>query len=782
MKRHQKGAQRKKGSPGARMKAKEGGGRTDNGQEIPDRISGSDAQNDNNVGGAQTRTRAVASLGRRNKRGSDKIEVHQDRDRTPKRKRTPTDVNFFRKGDDGTRRRTGGGIVCRNEKVGGVRGVVNKSRTGNTNGETVGDSNDDDMIVTNTTTVNRNDDTDEENNDDGEIEEVDGGGQANDDLVGTCGDALRYQSTPVNRENGTDKEIDDRGVNTIADPVHRNAGALTNDGSNDNLNDSILGREEESVHGVELVSVTQRAQGIEDFKRMEEIMCKNHSDLKHMMSGLLSEMSSLRAQVDKVVMQNIVIPQRKGDGSNESHEEVLWRQLPHFKHIFCDATMRPVLAAAMMKFLDERITGVIGNEEDVAEGLSAMFFSILPSDQKDSMTKGGGPAASKLRKLVVMSSLYHAQKDTFKIFKGPLAVSSGHRRDMVAQSQPTSDHTDNTASSHVRIAHMSSLCIEKPTWLSPQFIVKEDIESARQRIECTRKGAISTSGRKGKKFKVGEGPTGRDIAVFACQQIYRTVTKALHDSRERAKTVFFEEIGFILVDWKEVNAKVDQLSLKVNWSTESAELEDRTPNIPQSVVDAERDNNADMKNNSAYKSVLNKTEYMSVFVEYDVLVRTTEKLGNGRQRDGSEMMRLRRSIHLVEIARRMMCAYVGLPNATEVHSLIRFHKHSLRCIVCVARLLKRLIKEKLDSAQLMTFTKSSVRRGTNFDLISLMPARSTAQRIIIKVVSGISMEMYDSMHMPENRGHTSSTESAVHMADGATAGTLLDEDEDVATL
>lgn len=63
-------------------------------------------------------------------------------------------------------------------------------------------------------------------------------------------------------------------------------------------------------------------------------------------------------------------------------------------------------ATVIVNFSDEIISSVIGNGGDISGGLSAMFFFILPSYQKDVMTRGV-PAARKFRKLVMFDVFFH---------------------------------------------------------------------------------------------------------------------------------------------------------------------------------------------------------------------------------------------------------------------------------------------------------------------------------------------------------------------------------------
>jgi len=70
------------------------------------------------------------------------------------------------------------------------------------------------------------------------------------------------------------------------------------------------------------------------------------------------------------------------------------------------------------------------------------------------------------------------------------------------------------------------------------------VAKAQERLEKKTTGRGSTSM---EWLEVKKVPVRKDIAQYGARKIFSIVQKHLHIGREKAKTAFFEELGYIMV-------------------------------------------------------------------------------------------------------------------------------------------------------------------------------------------------------------------------------------------
>lgn len=91
--------------------------------------------------------------------------------------------------------------------------------------------------------------------------------------------------------------------------------------------------------------------------------------------------------------------------------------------------------------------------------------------------------------------------------------------------------------------------------LAKGYVGTNYITSARRNAETRRDGT--------RQEKLRDEPTQHYIAVHGSRVIYDLYITHMHLSRERMRTGFFYDLGFLLTDWNRIEESLDQSNVRI---------------------------------------------------------------------------------------------------------------------------------------------------------------------------------------------------------------------------
>ena len=172
---------------------------------------------------------------------------------------------------------------------------------------------------------------------------------------------------------------------------------------------------------------------------------------------------------------------------------------------------------------------------------------------------------SEFREGIVLTALNAVKKNAFHTFR---------------------DAEEKFMSSSGQVVEELDMKLKKPKipiWLSKDFITAEHITIAtikNEEINARDNDVKFVSLPKESSIKFNQE---NQIASQAAIKLYRRVTTKMTAARTIAKQGFFDEIGYLFVNWKSFRCVADQSTVKIQW------LNDGSPNKPvevQTVADS----------------------------------------------------------------------------------------------------------------------------------------------------------------------------------------------------
>ena len=110
----------------------------------------------------------------------------------------------------------------------------------------------------------------------------------------------------------------------------------------------------------------------------------------------------------------------------------MWKLIPGFEKVFGLDLTQPVLSACIFKlFGNFSSSDKVDIRKIGTEFVSTLFFSVQPDHFKTSNEEGVVPKASKFKKTIVQSCIYHVQNDTFSLFSETVAPSTESNAEQV---------------------------------------------------------------------------------------------------------------------------------------------------------------------------------------------------------------------------------------------------------------------------------------------------------------------------------------------------------------
>lgn len=394
-------------------------------------------------------------------------------------------------------------------------------------------------------------------------------------------------------------------------------------------------------------------------------------------------------------------------------------ELPFFNFVFSDEVMQVVIEKCTIRHVsttamefqsrnDTKNSDLALLARGASLALRIILFAVnLKKKESRSMYKTAlGQRFSEFRESIVLSALHAAKNNKFNIFRS------------------SEDVTNHDVDVEV---DMKSRKARMPKWLQKDFINGEHISYARMRSEETAENGKALDGKSTLKDERFVDGRDRDIALFAATKIYQRFTQKLTTARMMAKAGFFDEVGYLFVDWKSFGCKADQSTLSIRWSSEVPKEIPDIQTVPNAIprYTSKKDEDTDEAElstiNRMNKQLLSKLiaqcGHLELEVEHQVCIRKHAKKGGeklvaknpekdlDRDKSNSEstsenalvdeefvrMDNISYRISLVEISCRLLSGYTSQLQYTSPASFLCASEDSLRCIFCVSLLLKELL-------------------------------------------------------------------------------------------
>lgn len=466
-----------------------------------------------------------------------------------------------------------------------------------------------------------------------------------------------------------------------------------------------------------------------------------------MLEQVIDELKDLRAIVALTGSESKI---KKERGKQNDLDDV-----PFFDFVFSDEVMQIVIEKCTIRHVtstateyqtrkDRRMTEGEVLARGAALALRIMFFAVnLKKKESRLMYRTElGKKFSEYREGIVLTALNAAKQNKFGTFRD----------------SDDDDHRDSKEQSDIK-ARKARI----PKWLRGEVLNSEHITLARLRSEETADNAktLDNNGQSVSKIDKFVGNTDGEIAMFAANQLYKRFTNKLTSARMMSKTGFFDELGYLFVNWKSSGCKADQSTVKIRWLYDETDYPD-IKNIPDSIP--KYTSRKDGEDEKELKSILTRNKAllheltmkcrgMEIEVGHQVCIR---KLGKKRADKGNENapnnnsdssslgsyntvdssdddMNLKKdnilyTVNFIDISCRLLSCYTSQSQFTSPASFLCASQHSLRCIFSVAMLLNQLVKKVVASLEVDGLNEDKQLQdirvnGINLDSLLPTPAR-----------------------------------------------------------
>ena len=371
-----------------------------------------------------------------------------------------------------------------------------------------------------------------------------------------------------------------------------------------------------------------------------------------------------------------------------------------------------------------------------------MLFSVnLKKNESRTMYQTElGKKFSEYREGIVLTALKAAKQNKFGFFRDNMCDGDG---DVKQESDIKS-----------RKAHV-------PKWLQNDNLNSEHIKLARLRCEETGENARGSKHKAYSSARVVENPDN-ELAIHAACLLYKGINAKLNTARMMGRAGFFDELGYLFVDWMKHGCRADQTTLNIRWTStgDSFKYPD-IKSIPNSVpkYTNKRDGKSDEEQiaaiNTTNKRLLReltmKCPGMEMEIEHQVCIRKQAKKGGEKTRSGQgisstdlaslgsaetvmdddEVERTEQlvyTVNLIDVSCRMLTCYTSQLQYTAPASFLCASEKSLHCIFSVSMLLKYLLEKVVDSLNADGFDAQRIAQdirvnGINIGALFPSPAR-----------------------------------------------------------
>lgn len=531
-------------------------------------------------------------------------------------------------------------------------------------------------------------------------------------------------------------------------------------------------------------SITVLHHQITSLQQTLKIVLEN---VRHMDSRLEETHRLQLTMMEYVQDLNAVANFSRSDSKKTKEVRHVDAEVPFFNWVFSDDAIQVVMEACIVGHVvatstsydadhssNTRTKGKLATfARGAALAIRVMMFTInLRKKENKSLYKTGtGQKASELREGIVLSALVAAQNNSFNAFR----VSGDHKDDKSrAEELPVT-----TKAQKPRL----------PSWLKDGVVGRVHVTQARVKVEETNTKALevkSTGPEKG-------GDEFNEIAHRAATELYRKVIQTMTAARNTAKIGFFDEVGYLFLNWASKKCLPDQSSLKVKWaaSGKTRKYVD-VADVPESVTkftrDGEEDTSRNDKRNKALlRELMKDCPEMTLKVQHEVFIRQSGKKDGTKDfkvepsdslDTQSDSMRssetggdvsdkkevINRDISLIDISCRFLSGYTSQTQHSSPASFLCSSKDSLRCIYTVALCFKSLLEKVMKAFDVTNIDELKLLDNTKVNGLNMRSLFPNPARINMGLTTKC-VRMFQSVFNARN--NTSGMENVVNLVETA---------------
>ena len=376
-------------------------------------------------------------------------------------------------------------------------------------------------------------------------------------------------------------------------------------------------------------------------------------------------------------------------GANRSRRQMMLdARVAFLDRILTDTVVQNVMEQVVVGVLTKQLSMREAQEMRVAGGLclKALMFSRLPSEKLEKYKTESGAMHSNLRQGVILTTVRALQIDSLGLF---VRMGTFDNQRVVDERRSISDNNSV-------IAEAGCGRIRKPAFIDA--ITRETCEKVREGRENT------TTADRRKKEKVTETITTDELAFHAVSRLYCITTTIFHRSRDAAKLLFFESIGYVCTSWSQLASNIDQGSLKLWWGSsqlKEIKFSDVQEVITMSFIDRKENDGSigeeepsALHNSDCITKVERDYPELILFIEHDVHICTEEDTNSRSLRRISgdmETRKLTRAVSLVEFGCKMLATYTSMGAHVNAKSFVACNKDSLRGATIIASVIRSIL-------------------------------------------------------------------------------------------
>jgi len=509
----------------------------------------------------------------------------------------------------------------------------------------------------------------------------------------------------------------------------------------------------------------------------EEISLKleaTYAPLVSQISLMSNEISGLKDMVKTLLVSKTLTV---SGGARVSLNSKCDYELINFAICFNEKVLLRVVKSAFVRFLAIQTVRqkkggadlISNNNSSYCLAFRSVLYGKRANQARVSWKEGVGIDASNFRKMIVLSTLINVQRNRFNQFEdgvniGMSAASSDHRSQ------------DSASKNHQKCLSGHSQKIIAPSWLLD--VNSKHVEKIREMKETKTalKGKIQTGRKVGESMK----PNKEDISLRASERLFCDITNLLHDSRSRAKTILFEEIGYCLTSWlsPQIKTMKDIERPIISWLYPSSS--DRYISISNIPLTNVGEYSNDLKiNEDIYKGFLNKCEHMVLSIQHDVFVNSGKDISGNKPGIGSmddnnpesssaefeknygggdyeiiNRRKLNRVVNLVDISLNFITAYCGVSLKEEINVRLGVHDMIIRACYKIALVLREIVESYLKNCSdldggLIECEKEWERKigYSGLTLADLKSPPSFQLKSILKMVCSVSADNFEALNV-----------------------------------
>lgn len=439
---------------------------------------------------------------------------------------------------------------------------------------------------------------------------------------------------------------------------------------------------------------------------------------------------------------------------------ILSREAPHCKfHPSCPPGDSSSGTSSISPANTTHAMNTVCSASCIGHAVSATFRGMLFGKKahmhKSVLQSGAGKAYSRLRRMLVFSLIRNVQGNYFGQFEDhhPVQPSPPARcgaSNGIAPRTMTAGRDVAVASKTARIPRMA--------WIMPNSITATHVDTIRRRMETK---ADKVKKGKGNKLNNNSEPTDDDVALRCTHRLYTKITGYMHDGRERARSHFFECLGYALGDWNTfvVSNEIDRP--KVRWAhADATNSVTSILNVPETAQRGVHEGTV-IDNMPLVSPFLKNCRDMNVTVEHGV--RISHENGTGAAssaEDQSEqchsVRKLRRIVNLVEVALRFLTAFCGGSLHSTLNDIISSNSEMLRAAYAIAIVFQQMVDQFIRKVGVSDGFDNCeepevLPRSISFDGVSLddlLPTPTNQQKVYHKMVLGISEHDFAQHNVP----------------------------------